>query len=83
MTAHTPTGKTPFCLAFGNEAIIPVEVGLTSYRVAHHDKGRNEEGMHLQLNLLDEVRAMVKQQIIRYQDLMAKHYNTKVKSWHF
>ena len=39
--------------------------------------------MPLQLDLLDEVRAMVKQRMTRYQDLMAKHYNTKVKPWHF
>ena len=39
--------------------------------------------MPLQLDLLDEVRAMVKQRMTRYQDLMAKHYNTKVKPWYF
>ena len=39
--------------------------------------------MPLQLDLLDEVRAMVKQKMTRYQDLMAKHYNTKVKPWYF
>ena len=65
-------GKTPFCLTYGSEVVIPAEVGLTNYRVAHHDEGRNEEGMRLQLDLLDEVRAMVVQWIARYQDLMAK-----------
>ena len=55
MMTFTPTGETPFFLVYGHEAIIPVEVGLTSYRVAHH----NEEGMRLQLNLLDEVIATV------------------------
>ena len=64
--AHTPTGETPFCLAFGNEAIIPTKVGLTSYRVAHHNEGRNEERMCLQLDLVDEVRATAKQRITRY-----------------
>ena len=44
--------------------------GLTSHRVFHHDEGSNEEGMCLQ-------------RIVHYQDLMAKHYNTKVKSRHF
>ena len=59
------------------------KIRLTCYRVAHHDERRNEEGMQLQLDLLDEVRTMVEQWITRYQDLMAKHYNTKVKPWHF
>ena len=83
MTARTPTGETPFCLAFGSEAIILVEVGLTNYRISHHDEERNKEGMRLQLDLLDEVRATIKQRIARYQNLMAKHYNTKVKPRHF
>ena len=39
--------------------------------------------MRLQLDLLDEVRVMAEQWIARYQDLMAKHYNTKVKPRHF
>lgn len=78
-----PISETPFCLVFGSEAVIPEEVGLTSYRVSHHDERRNERGMCLQLDLLDEVRATVEQQIERYQDLMVKYYNTKVKPQHF
>ena len=35
--------------------------------------------MHLQLDLLDEVRVIVEQWIVRYQDLMTKHYNTEVR----
>ena len=34
------------------------KVGLTNYRVSHHNEEKNEEGVHLQLDLLDEVRAM-------------------------
>lgn len=63
MIARTLTGETLFCLAFGSEAIISAEVGLTSYRVAHYDKRRNEEGIHLQLDLLDEVRVTTEQRI--------------------
>ena len=47
MTARTPTGKTPFRLTYGNEAVISVEVGLTSYRVHNHDEGRNDEAIRL------------------------------------
>ena len=83
MTVRTPTRETPFCLTFGNKAVILVEVGLTSYWISHHIEERNEEEMHLQLDLLDEVRATVEQQIAHYQDLMAKHYNVKVKPCHF
>ena len=78
-TARTPTGETPFRLAYGSDAVIPTEVGLTSYRVENYDKDKNEEAMHLQLNLIDEVRATVEQRLVRYQNLMVKHYNSNVR----
>lgn len=82
-TTYTPTRETPFQLAYEHEAVIPAEVGLTSYRVSHHDKGRNEERMHLELDLFDKVKATAELRMTHYQDLMAKHYNTKVKPRHF
>ena len=83
MTARIPIEETPICLAFGSEAVISVEIGLTNYRVSYHDERRNEEEMRLQLDLLDEVRMTAEQRVTRYQDLMAKHYNAKVKPRHF
>ena len=79
MTIRTPTGETSFRLAYKSEAIIPAEVRLTSYRLGNHDESRNDEAMRLQLNLVDEVRAMAEQGLARYQNLMAKHYNSRVK----
>ena len=35
--------------------------------------------MHLQLDLVDKVRAIAEQRIVRYQDLMAKPYNSRVR----
>ena len=78
-TTRTPTGETPFQLAYGSEAVIPAKVGLTSYRVDNHNEGKNDEAMRLQLDLVDEVRATAEQRLARYQNLMAKHYNSKVK----
>jgi hypothetical protein len=40
-TARTPTGETPFRLTFGTEAVIPVEIGLTSWRTNNHDEDSN------------------------------------------
>ena len=44
-TTRTPTGETPFRLTYENEAVIPAEIGLTSYRVDNHDEGRNDEAI--------------------------------------
>ena len=42
-------------------------------------KDKKEEAMRLQLDLVDEARAKVEQRLARYQNLMSKHYNTKVR----
>jgi len=74
-----PTRETPFHLAHGSEAIILAKLVLTSYRVGNYDESRNDEAMRLQLDLIDEVRATVEQRLAQYQNLMAKHYNSKVR----
>ena len=48
--------RSPFRLAYGADAVIPVEIGLTSYRVQSYTEDKNEEAMRLQLDLVDEVR---------------------------
>ena len=65
-TARTLTRETPFRLAYGSEIVIPAEVGLTSYRVENYDENKNDEAIHLQLDLVDEVRAIAKQRLTRY-----------------
>ena len=78
-TTRTPTGETPFRLTYRNEAVIPAEIGLTSYRVDNHDEGKNDEVIRLQFDLVDEVRVTVEQRLALYQDRMAKQYNSRVR----
>ena len=78
-TARTPTRETLFRLTYEADAVIPIEVGLTSYRVQNYMEDKNEEAMRLQLDLVDEARATAEQRLARYQNLMSKHYNTKVR----
>ena len=73
-----PTGETPFRLTYRREAVISAEVGLTSYRVHNHDESKNDEAIRLQLDLVDEIKAMAEQRLTWYQDRMAKHYNFQV-----
>ena len=78
-TARTLTGETPFQLAYGTDAIIPAEVGLTNYRVENYTEDKNEEVIRLRLDLVDEVRATAEQRLARYQNLMSKHYNSNIR----
>ena len=82
-TARTPTGETPFRLTYGADAVIPTKVRLTSYWVENYTEDKNEEAMRLQLDLVDEARATAEQRLARYQNLMSKHYNAKVRHRNF
>ena len=42
-------------------------------------KEENEEALHLQLDLVDDVWATAKQKLAQYQNLMARHYNSNVR----
>ena len=69
----------PFWLAYGSEAVILTEVGLISYKLDNYDERQNGKAMSPQLDLVDEVREAIEQRLARYQDLMAKHYNSRVR----
>ena len=53
-TCKSTTQETPFALAFGTEAIAPVEVGLKSPRIKFASTEHNEEVLFLNLDLLEE-----------------------------
>ncbi|RDX80199.1 Tf2-6, partial [Mucuna pruriens] len=55
-TPHSTTNETPFCLTFGIEAMIPVEIGEPSPRAALFEPSENEEELRANLDLLQEVR---------------------------
>uniref|UniRef100_A0A2N9E4H4 Uncharacterized protein n=1 Tax=Fagus sylvatica TaxID=28930 RepID=A0A2N9E4H4_FAGSY len=78
-TVRIPTGETPFRMTFGSEAVVPVEIGLTSFRTLAYDGQKNEEQLRLNLDLIDEVRETAEARMKRYQEKMARHYNSRVK----
>ena len=80
---RTPTGETPFKLAYENDAMIPVKVRLTSFRVAHYQDEENEKQLHLSRDLIDEVRMDVKQKVACYKNLMTKNHNAMDKPRQF
>uniref|UniRef100_A0A2N9G5B1 RNA-directed DNA polymerase n=1 Tax=Fagus sylvatica TaxID=28930 RepID=A0A2N9G5B1_FAGSY len=54
-TVRIPTGETPFRMTFGTEAVVPVEIGMTTFRTALYDDQQNETQLRLNLDLIDEV----------------------------
>ena len=53
-THKSASRETPFALAFGTEAVAPVEVGIKSPRVELASEEHNDEALRLNLELLDE-----------------------------
>ena len=54
--ARTPTRETLFSLTYGTEAVIPVEVGLTSLRREFFNEQTNDDQLKQNLDSLDEIR---------------------------
>ncbi|XP_074351934.1 uncharacterized protein LOC141691090 [Apium graveolens] len=65
-TCRVTTGATPFMLAYGAEAVVPVEILHSSPRIQAYNAEENEEGQRLALDLIDEVRDTTHAKIIEY-----------------
>uniref|UniRef100_A0A2N9J8F1 Uncharacterized protein n=2 Tax=Fagus sylvatica TaxID=28930 RepID=A0A2N9J8F1_FAGSY len=82
-TARTPTGETPFRLTYGTEAVIPVEIRLTTWRTDNYDEGSNDAQLRSNLDLVDEVRDQAEARTRVYQQRMARYYDRRVKHREF
>ena len=78
-TVRTPIGETPFKLAFGTEAVILVEVGVSSLKRTCYDEHSNDGGLRLALDCLPKVKDDATQRMALYQERMTRYYNQRVK----
>ncbi|XP_016185729.1 uncharacterized protein LOC107627411 [Arachis ipaensis] len=77
-TPQSATGKTPFRLAYGIEAMIPVEVNEQSPRVRFYDEVGNIQAHKEELELLLEVREHAQIREAALKQRMTNRYNKKV-----
>ena len=80
----TPTGCTPYSLVYGSEAIVSVEIELSSYRVAvHYGLQEREHGelerRYEELTALEGDRLSAYQHLQEYQVRMSRAYDKLVK----
>ena len=78
-TRKSATQETPFALAFGIEAVAPIEIGLKSPRIDLASMEHNEEALCLNLDLLDEIRDQVQKHTEDYQRKTTRYYDQKAK----
>ena len=77
-THKSATQKTPFALAFGIEAVDPLEVRVKSpIELANIE--HNEEALRLNLDLLEEKREEVLKRMEDYHRKTARYYDQRVK----
>ena len=50
-TSRIPTGEMPYSLLYGTELVIPVEIGMPTFRTLNFTK-ENKTRLRLNLNLL-------------------------------
>ena len=62
-------------MTYGTEAVIPVEVGLTSLRREFFDEQTNDDQLKQNLDCLDEVRDQASQRMAKYHQKIAEYYN--------
>ena len=55
-TSRTTTGETPFSMAYGVEAVLPIEIETPTLRTVVHNDEDNAEGLNGELDLLEEKR---------------------------
>ncbi|GKA75098.1 reverse transcriptase domain-containing protein [Tanacetum coccineum] len=72
-------GDTPFSLTYGTEAIIPVEIGMPTYRTTVVDAVHNDEELRLNLDLLEERRERAAIREAKAKLKMTKYYNARVR----
>lgn len=78
-TPRSPTGETPFPLAFGCKAVIPVEIRIASLRIKKPQTEQAERELRLNLNLLEKKRDEASLRMAVYQQRMTKYHNVKVR----
>ena len=72
-TTRVPIGETPFKLTFGTEAVILMEVGMTSFRVKNYEEQKNQQEPNSNLDLIDEVREEAMKLIAKHKEAMARY----------
>ncbi|GFZ14418.1 hypothetical protein Acr_24g0006080 [Actinidia rufa] len=58
-TSRIPTGEMPYSMVYGIELVIPMKIGMPSFRTSNFDEGNNEAKIRLNLDFFEEKREKV------------------------
>ncbi|GJW26923.1 DNA-directed DNA polymerase [Tanacetum coccineum] len=72
-------GETPFSLTHRSEAVIPVELGMPTYRTMMIREDENKDELRLNMDLLQERREATTIREAKYKAKMEQYYNQRVR----
>ncbi|XP_074337285.1 uncharacterized protein LOC141674460 [Apium graveolens] len=75
--------RTSFKLAYGTEAMLPIEVGSPSHRTINFEEEANEEGLRTNMELIDEVRDQAVEMMEKYKEKTREHFSKKSRVKNF
>ncbi|XP_058198489.1 uncharacterized protein LOC131314008 [Rhododendron vialii] len=78
-TPRRSTGQTPFAMAFGMEAVIPLESKFPTLRTETFDLESNNDAVATELILAEEKRDDAQLKLANYQQEVARGYNRSVR----
>jgi hypothetical protein len=82
-TPRRSTGVTPYSLAYGTEAVIPLEVGIPTLRTEMMEQGGNDQALATELDFAEEKRERAMIRLAAYQSTLSRTYNKKVHQREF
>ncbi|XP_070057559.1 uncharacterized protein [Nicotiana tomentosiformis] len=83
MTSKSSTRETPFPLVYGDEVIIPVEVGEPILRYFRADEESNNKAMLINLELLKECKDLTRVRMASQKQRMERYYNRRANLRYF
>ena len=78
-THRRSTGKTPFSMTYGAEAVIPLETGFPTLRTSSFNPSNNNGLLEKSLDLIKERRENAMVQLAYYQHKLKQGYDANVK----
>ena len=82
-TPRRATGETPYAMAYGMEAVIPLEIGLPTFRTEAFEQGTNDVNVATYLDWAEEKREAALVKLAAYQGQLSRSYNQNVKQRSF
>jgi len=80
----TATGETPFMLAYGSEAVLPIEVALQTHWLTTFQEALNNAALHEALDLIPSIRgdALLSEALYKLCITRLHHHTVKIQPIH-